>query len=604
MAQKLSTTDVRFWLEEVKACEERKEKELKKRNNYPFLVKYYEGDQMPEEDATPKKSKQRLAIINEYFPNTNELIAELMYQNPDIIGTATKPQSEEATPVMEAALQYAFNKLDALSENRVALFDMIYAGFCGVEVNHINIEISRAFGDVRPREGILNRVKRFLPKKGNTAEESEENLEKEAPPKEEAYATQDETYLKRWSPVNIILDYRAERIKDTRYRGKILRMSHAEFSARYPKFKDKVRAGDDIPYAAAHIEEQHRKYVTLYEMQVKKENNKYINFIISPTYTKSEIDYWERPYVTNDFNMKIGVLHEYGKLYPISIGQINKRMQDDKNNYITFMMEVAERSIPKLLYDKGRVKGDALDALQSKTVMAMSGVDGDPTTAAWPLQPPKVSVENKELLALFQQHEQKLWSVSAARVEGKQDVKFAEELKIQEAGFQIRQSDVQEGLRKLIKAELDTLKDIIAQFWDGEYFFKITGGAKPEWYEPKYGPDPFNEGQQMMLNPLTDILTGDYEIDIDISTALKPNKERKKQELIAFAKWITSPETVQFCMLQKHMVDIEVIKKVAKEWGWNPENIIKPIEEIQEEEMAPEGGAVPEGVVPPGGGMI
>jgi hypothetical protein len=89
----MTSNEVAFFLAEVKASEERKQKELIQRNNYPFLIKYYEGQQWPSDEAERKQVK--LAVINEYFPNVNALIAEIMYQNPDIITSPLKPQAED-----------------------------------------------------------------------------------------------------------------------------------------------------------------------------------------------------------------------------------------------------------------------------------------------------------------------------------------------------------------------------------------------------------------------------------------------------------------------------------------------------------------------------
>ena len=58
-----------------------------------------------------------------------------MYQNPDILVEATNPMAEEDLPLMKAALKYGWDKTNALIENRVALFDMLYAGYCAVEVD-------------------------------------------------------------------------------------------------------------------------------------------------------------------------------------------------------------------------------------------------------------------------------------------------------------------------------------------------------------------------------------------------------------------------------------------------------------------------------------
>ena len=89
---KLSWNEVNYWLEEARSCEDKQQQMLVSRNNYPLLVKFYEGFQS---QSTVKKS----VIINEYFPNINALISEIMYQNPDFVVNATKPDAEENAPI-------------------------------------------------------------------------------------------------------------------------------------------------------------------------------------------------------------------------------------------------------------------------------------------------------------------------------------------------------------------------------------------------------------------------------------------------------------------------------------------------------------------------
>ena len=299
-----------------------------------------------------------------------------------------------------------------------------------------------------------------------------------------------------------------------------------------------------------------------------------IYIVICPSYKESEVDYFKRPYVTNGFNIKIGTLHKYGRIYPVSFAQINKKMQDEMNHYVKFMMEVAERNIPKYVVDKARVKPDAISILKNKKVNDVASIEGPIQLAIQALSPTNVSVENKELLAIFKDQKEKLWSVSETRMKGQSQAKFATELEIQEAGFQARQTDIQEGLRELIKQELETLKDIIVNFWDGEYFFKVTGGMKPQWYVPQVI-------NGMVINPLTDLLTGDYMIKVDISTALRPNRERRKKEVIEYLTWLI--QTALPLLLQTgKTINWDSIARTAKDFGLNPENLFVDLQQTQQ----------------------
>ncbi len=237
---KLTVSEIQFWLNEIESCEKRKKEELCQRNNYPFLVNYYEGRSADGKSFNDKTPKEREVFINEYFPNTNSLISDILFTAPEITIEPRKPQAEKDAPIMQSALNYSFERLDALTENRVALFDMLFAGYGAVEVNHINLP-EQEKADVTGRTLVPQPEKETKSLGGADSEESaEEEQAKGTPPNEYAYATTDETYLRRWSPLDVIRDYRADRDKDERFRGKIIRMTHAEFAAMYPKFKDKV----------------------------------------------------------------------------------------------------------------------------------------------------------------------------------------------------------------------------------------------------------------------------------------------------------------------------------------------------------------------------
>ncbi len=576
---KLSISEVAYWREEAQSCEKRQDHDLKKRNNYPFLINYYEGIEKINATYPYVAAAEVYSIINEYFPNTNAIISEIIYQNPDITAEARKPAAEVNERLMASSLRYAFNKVDALIENKVALFDMIYAGYCAVDVDHIRESEPLI---MLPGEEVPGQEKRSLMGKvaDKTKEimgvkEAEEKAEEQMATQEEKYAIPEKTMIRRYNPMNVPLDWKAERMKDRRYNLKKIWYSKAEFDARYPDFKDKVFPMDDQKFEFSMMKSHmHAKKILVYDFQIKHKNNKYWNLSITPQFAERELEYSVRPYPTNGFNMKIGTLHKYGKLYPTSFAQINKKVQDEMNEYVRFMMRVAERNIPKFVTDKNKVKAGGIEALRSIEVNDIVEIDGNTAGAVTPLAPTALSPENKELIGIFDKQKQKTWAVSDSRLAGKSDTEFATELEIQEAGFQASKGDLQEGLRDLIEQELETLKDIVVVFWDGEFFFKVTGGPKPEWYVPKVVDNPLKPGETMVENALTDVLTNDYWVKVDITSALRPNKERRKKEIVEFLTWLTGPVMGQYLQSQGMTVNIDEVKKVAQQFGFNSETLL------------------------------
>lgn len=569
----LSVAEVKFWLSEASSCVARQRVELVQRNNYPFLINYYEGVEVDAQNPHIA-SNQQMAIINEYFPSTNSLISELMYSSPDILLEAMKPQAEEDLPLMKSALTYLFDKGNGLIENRIALFDMLYAGYCAVEVDQLNTK--KETEEEEPQEiqeekaSVFDKFKKGF-KKALDPDQAERILAQMSPQIESNFSTVQGTYIRRYDPIDIPLDWRAERLKDCRYRLKKVWMSKAEFDVRYPKYKNQVDTEEEKFEHSKHLSSLHNSKVMLFEFQVRLKGGVYRSIIISPHVLTNEIDMFDRPYTTDDFNIKIGTLHKYGKLYPKSFAQINKTMQDEMNEYVRHMKDVAERNVPKHVIDKTKVKIDGKDALRSRLVNDLVEVDGNTTGAVTPLQPTQVAYENKELLSIFQDQKNKLWSVTEARISGRSQAEFATDLAIQDQSFQQRNVDIQEGLRFLIKDELNTGKDLIVNFWDNEVFLKVTGSEKMDWYEPVLVADPENPERQIVDNPLTDLLVGDYSVDIDIASSVQPNRSQELQRMFFFMTQLV--QIRQLLIDQGKDINIEEIKRISKEFGWNPDKL-------------------------------
>jgi len=73
---------------------------------------------------------------------------------------------------------------------------------------------------------------------------------------------------------------------------------------------------------------------------------------------------------------------------------------------------------------------------------------------------------------------------------------------------------------------------------------------------------------------LTDILTNDFELSIDISSSLRPNKERKKKETIDYLSWLTSPGVFGYLQSQGKTINVEEFKKSSQQFGFNPETLL------------------------------
>jgi hypothetical protein len=223
---------------------------------------------------------------------------------------------------------------------------------------------------------------------------------------------------------------------------------------------------------------------------------------------------------------------------------------------------VAERNIPKRLILRGAVKQDAQIALNNTVINELVEVDGGPN-AVQNLAPSVVSNDNKEVLALLNNENQKLWGISEQRLGQTGGAEFATELQIQESGFQMKTSDLQEGLRQFLEEQGDCVKDIIWQLWDQVMWFKTTD---KEWLKPEMLGG-------INANSPAEILTGDYHIKVDVSNAMRPNGIKDKKDAVEFMNIMTQPQVTQILQMAgvPIQVVIEAIKKVAEKYGVSPD---------------------------------
>lgn len=588
---KLTHAEYNFWLAEAESAEKRQKTDLINRNAYPELIRYYEGMLQNKTDTNRVQVGDRMAIINDYFPSINALISEILFQNPEFNPQARKPSAEEGLPLMKSALKYAFEETGSLEENRIATFDALMAGYGCVEVGNAKEapEYMPLPDEDRQPQGMMDKIKSVF----NPAnqEEAEEKLAEESPKDIDANESAEQTFIKRVDPLDVLFDWKANRLKDCRYLIKKCQYSVAEFNARYPELKGKVKGTQSIDFA---VSDSEKRAVLVYEFQIRKKSKEFWNLAICPGYREDAISYFQRPYITDGFDVKVLTFHKYGKIYPVSVGRVNKTVADNLNDYVEFLKDVAEKNIPKRVISKAKVKEDAKIALNSRIVNDIVEVEGDASSAVINVASSEVSQGNKDMIQLLTNQGQKLWSVSNERLGLSGQAEFATELKIQETGFEMRTNDLQDGLKQLLEEEADAVKDIIYQLWDSPIWMKITEGDGTQWYKPELLGG-------LVANSPAEVLTGDYDVKVDITTAMRPNSQKDRMDAVEFMKIISDPNVAQVLLSAGYSTEIivDAIKKVAEKYGVSPDKFQQaqqPMPQGLPVEGMPQG--MPEGMPP------
>jgi len=391
----ITKPELDYYKREVLASLKRQRTEFIERIGYEDLIKYLEGLQ----------GKDTWTIVDEFSPAVLSVVSSVYYQNPTVSVEAASPEADEyvkpsmmyllqnpdfkpyrLTDLMRGASVYGMKKSGMKEEMQVSCFDLVLAGYACVEMNHTTERVeapTEDFGKDEERDSsILNKL--IEGAKGLASSVTGMFGEKPAEKDDEVTAediakttqkdvrtdTTNRTYCKRWNPLDILFDPRAQVFRESRWIAKKVRMSLAEFNSTYPHLKGKVNPGDEhiseLAYSQ-HQSDENKKAVVLYELEIKKKGPRNCILVLHLGLDEA-VDYYEKPIITNEFSVKYGSIDKYGKIYPMSRGKKAKRPQDDINHYMTIQFEHVDRAQRKIavytggLTESGKAAQNGSDA--------------------------------------------------------------------------------------------------------------------------------------------------------------------------------------------------------------------------------------------------
>jgi len=584
----MSKDELTYWKGEIKSSLQRQKREFIDRVGYAELVRYFEAMQF-------EGNTTQLAIVDNFSPALLSVITSVYYQNPTVQVEAANPDADKPikpsliyllqhpdfrpftlVELMKGALPYAMTKAGMKEEMQVSCFDLLLAGYCGIEVNHTTQDEQMPQEDAPDDivDGIMGNLKNMvggvmdkLTGKGDKDEVEEEVVE--GTQKDIRTDSSGQTYVKRFNPLDILFDPRAEVFNESRWVGKRIRMTLAEFNAKYPKFKGKVNASSyettSLEYAS-HNSEENRKGVVLYELEIKKRGPRNCVLVVNNALDEP-VDYYERTVVTNKFSLKYGCVDKYGKIYPMSRARKAKRPQDDINHYMTIQFEHLDRSQRKIaVYMNGLTESGKAAQRSSDTFAIVE--KNTPQAIYEPMPAPQVLPENREVIGVMSDALNKAIGTTQLAQGGKSQNDTLGQDMLDNNAFQVNVNSVQDALQDVADQVVDGLKDLIQQTWDGEDYFKVTGIVGGDaWYEPSMGP-------------LADVVLGDYSTRCNIASSMRPNPMKDRKDLMEVTQFVTSPLIVQFAQLHGKRPSMEPLNNLIKQFNMNPEMVFEDLQPV------------------------
>lgn len=610
----ITKEEVAYWQREVDASLAFQADQFTKRTGYEANIRYYESLQ-----ANAVSNIEQMAIVNEYTPAIYSVITSAYNQNPAVNVKAKHPLADQPvrplnsflndpastnfqpfplTDLMQGGINYAIENTGFKMENQLALFDMYAAGFACVEVNYRTKAESQFTGKDVPEDDrnmgekfaddVVDGTKKLLGMNSNDPiEVTEEKVTAQQATLEDERSV-DATFVKRWNPMNILFDYRAEVFRESRYIAKIVDMTMAEFKVTYPAFKDSVPSDNLRNISLAnHTDKDNVKAVRVYELEIKTLTGTTV-LVITPGIVEA-LDHYTKPIITNGFSIKYATLDKYGKLYPMPRMTMMRKPQDNLNHYTTIEMEHADRQMQKIAVWEGGLTEEGKTALEDNDIYGI--VKKKVAGAVFEAVPQGgTTPENKDLQELNKESINKLANTNELAKSGESDSKFATQDALKDKAFQVSTSTLQDALEDLLNDEVEALKDIIMQMWDGQDFFQVTGlVGGDQWYTPEMGA-------------LADVLLGDYLVSVNVTSASKPDPLRDRNEAIELAQFIFS--NLPMIQALGKVPNIEVINNVIKSYNKNPDALLTDLEPAPIQQQDPNAPVEQTAGQPPGASLV
>lgn len=605
----MSKDELDFWKSEIRSSLKRQRDDFINRIGYDELVRYFEAMQFP-------GNKSMLAIVDEFSPAILSVITSVYYQNPTVQVEPANPkadgpvkpslffliQNPDFVPfslkdLLQSSLRYGMKKSGMKEEMQLATFDFLLAGYACVEMNHKTERINEEpMTDIQDdfvdgfMDKLKNGAKTLVDNVKQAVSGNKEEVEEKALAETDDLRTDlsDKTYCKRYNPLDVLFDPRADVFKESRWVGKKVRMTLADFNRQYPKLKGRLTPSSSDAFGLEYTDHKNRenkKAITLYEVEIKKKGPRNCVLVFHPSIDEP-IDYYERPIISNKFALKYGCIDKYGKIYPMSRGRKAKGPQDDINHYMTIQFEHVDRAQRKIGVYMGGLTESGKAAQRSSDVYAFveKSVPG-PVYEAMPA--PSVVPENKEIVVVMRDALNKTIGTTELAKAGKSQNDTLGQDQLETNAFQVNVNSVQDALQDLADEVIDELKDIQQQLWDDEDYFKVSGikGATA-WYDPTMGP-------------LSDLLVGDYAVNCNIASAMRPNPLKDRKDAMDMTSFITSPPIMMFAQMHGKRPSMEPLNNLVKSFGQNPEMVF---EDFAPPPMMPPTPIGPGAPPPVGGG--
>lgn len=508
-----------------------------------------------------------LMAFSRLFQATNTIVPNLMYQVPNPIVTPLRGSDNDSAALMSAILKHYSKLNNSKAQNQEAVLNAWFFGIGYKKIGYRTVFLPRVDEpETRMDMNVLDKLKSAA----SSIFGKPDNTESRERPELVDYET---LFNDSENPMNVMLDHKHDRLNG---RARLYRLPRT--------LRDLQNYGDyeeNLEDVEARLQEKFGNRFSaeetdlhLNELHIIQRNGIWI---------LTWLDEYEKPlrYEKSSYQGKgflcsdIVFSNEPGSRYPISHMKVASQVQTKLDKLANMYVELIARSAHLIAVNEKALQPGQSDALEKNLLRGLIKFknpisSGDLVN----FQSAQVPGDMDRLMGMLQSNITEIMGADEQAVAGTSGNKTLGQDELARMGTKIRESGMQDKVRDWIIDQYRKEGTLIKQFSNSELHVVITG---KDYSDPMSGERVENKWLSFMTpeNPLgaKHYLQGEFEFDVNVEEAIKPNKQFLQQQYEKMMSAI-SGQGIQDMLLQDN-VRIRV-GLLAKKWFENIDGIGNP----------------------------
>lgn len=586
------------YADQMRTCHE---EEFKKKIDPDLLRAMYRGKMTKEKDKMESQDDTKhMLAFSRLFQATNTIVPNLLYQMPSPIVTPLRNSDQESSALMASILKHYMKLNRSKQQNQESILNAWFFGIGWKKIGWRTVFMPKSQEpETQIDQNLLDKTKSAVMSMFGKPD----NTESKERPEVVDYET---LFNDSENPMNVMLDHKADLLNTKAILHRIPRTIH-----------DLQNYGDYDPELLKELEEKMRdKFGTRFdsrdseldfnELHVQQRNGIWI-LSWCDGYSKP-LRYDKSTYQGKGFTfVPLTFTYEPGVRYPISHMKVASQVQVKQDKLATMFVELMARSVNLTVVNEKALAPGQKDALEKNLLRGiLSMKDKFSAQDIQSFSAGSVPPELKTLMTMLQQNITEILGSDEQAVAGQSQNETLGQDELARVGTKTRETGMRDKVADFIVDQLKIEGTLVKQFSDSELHIQITG---KDYSDPMTAERVEDKWVSFMTpeNPLgaKHFLQGEFEYDVNIEEAIRPNKQAQRQQLIELITASSQPGAQDALLednakLRSGLLWKELIKTFDA--VGNPDKFIEPLDPrqvaaIQTKKLLMQGG-MPQPFIP------